>query len=352
MNLDIKITKILIIWYLLILGVAFLGYNYIPRSGIYSGSFLEMFSNWDGKHFLAIARNGYAPINQVVFFPLYPVLIKVASFVTKDYLLTSLLISIVSSFFAIHYFFKLILLDFKKEVAEKAVVFLLLFPTSFFLVSSYSEGLFFLLVVLTFYFARQKKYLPAVLFAALASGTRLAGVAVVVGLFFEVYKSKELNSKNWFVLFAPLGFLIYCGYLYFLTGSPFFFIQAEGQWGRFLRFPGEGMLLGVFNLVLFKQPNSLNILMEILFTIFGVGLILRSLRFVNRSYTVYGLTSLIFPIATNLLLSIPRFLLPIFPIFITLSLIRNRWVTNLFQLSSLILLVIFLVMFINGYWVS
>ena len=44
-----------------------------------------------------------------------------------------------------------------KKIAEKVILALLFFPTSFYFLTAYSEGLFFFLIVATFYFLRHNR---------------------------------------------------------------------------------------------------------------------------------------------------------------------------------------------------
>src|SRR3989304_9578488 len=55
--------------------------------------FLTALANFDGAHYLLIAKNGYSQYQQA-FFPLYPLLIRSLSFIfLNNYLLTALVIS-------------------------------------------------------------------------------------------------------------------------------------------------------------------------------------------------------------------------------------------------------------------
>src|SRR5438045_1903069 len=73
---------------------------------------------------------------------------------------------------------RLIALDFSRRVAWLTLFALILFPTSYFLLAPYSETLFLLLVVVTFYFYRQRRFLPAGIAGVLVSATRIMGPLV------------------------------------------------------------------------------------------------------------------------------------------------------------------------------
>ena len=108
---------------------------------------MNMFDHWDAPHYVDIAKNWYVntgdPANFIVFFPLYPILIKLFT-VDLNYInLSALIVSNVSSLIAFLYLYKLAKLEFNEGIAVKTVLFLSVFPTAYFLSAPYTEGLFF-----------------------------------------------------------------------------------------------------------------------------------------------------------------------------------------------------------------
>lgn len=340
-------------WITSILLVSFVGFSTLPHSQNFSNDFFKSFSNWDGGHFLGIARNGYSEKFQYAFFPLYPLAIRVLSQITQNYLVSAILISVTSAFLGLRLLYKIVLIYFDKKIGERVILALLFFPTSFYFLMAYSEGLFFFLVTATFYFLAKRKLFLATIFASLSSATRLFGIAVVLGLLVEVIAVYGINRKNWFVLLAPSGFLIYCWYLLNLTGDPFYFAVSELHWQRNITIPVVSFWETIKSLTQTGFINShFNAFLDLVFAIFGVGMVVRTFRFLPPSFSIYSLMSLLLPLFTPTLSSMPRFLLPIFPIFIVLAINKNRNLFLGYQLISLMLLSIFTVLFLNGYWVS
>lgn len=353
MKLYPNITHIFIIWLVLVLFLAYFGFSVLPHSGKFSDNFFQSFANWDGGHYLGIAEYGYKEKFQYAFFPLYPILIKGVNSILQNYLLSGILISILSTFFALHLFYKLVVHDFDKKVAEKVILLLLFFPTSFYFLTAYSEGLFFLLVVLAFYFTRRGNLLLATIAVSLSSATRLVGLAAVFAFLYEVQSTRGINSKNWYVLFAPLGSVIYSWYMWTQTADPFYFFTAQAHWQRSLSIPGLNFWETIKSLAMPGfLTNNFNAFLDLIFATFGLGMIIRSARFLPVTYSIYGFFSLILPLLTPTLSSIPRFLLPIFPIFILLGLIKNNYINLAYQIISLMLLSLFIALFVNGYWIS
>ena len=66
----------------------------------------------------------------IAFFPLYPLLKKIFSFVFQNYLLSSLLVSNIAYGVATYYLYKLVSIDFESNDALKSVMCLSVFPTA------------------------------------------------------------------------------------------------------------------------------------------------------------------------------------------------------------------------------
>ncbi len=352
MKLYSNITYFFCIWALAILAIFYFGFSTLPHTNLFPNDFLKSLANWDGGHFLGIA-DGYDKYFQYAFFPLYPVLINLVSKLTGSLLTAGILISTISTLLAANFLYKLVVLEFGKQHAQKAVLAMLFFPMSFYLLTVYSEALFLFLAIATFYFARKRRLLLASITAALASATRLAGLGVVLGLFINVYLSGGLNRKNWYILLAPLGFILYSLYLYQNTGDLFYFVRAEKYWHRQLVFPGSAIFSSFGQLLTpgFIAQNF-RAFWDFAFTIFGVGLVWRVARKLSIDYAVFSIISLMLPLFSPTLLAVPRYLLTIFPIFIVMSQVKNQYVIFAYSVLSLLLLAGFAILFITGNWVT
>lgn len=340
-------------WTLVILVIFYLGFSVIPHTSSAKGDFWNNFSNWDGEHFLGIAQHGYSKEYQYAFFPLYPLLINSLTRVTDNFLLSGVLISIISTVAGLYFLYKLVTFLFDKNIARSTIIYLLIFPTSFYFLTAYSEGLYFALSVSCLYFLLKRKVFIAVILAGLASATRLVGVALFLAIVVELLTTNSLTRRYWYVVFALFGVAIYCWYLYINTGDPFYFLIAESHWQNNLSIPGLSIWEAIKALSMpdFFVANFKSFI-DLLITIFGIGMVIRGIRFLPPSLFAYSIVLLGIPLLTPNLSSIPRFLLPIFPIFILLALIKNQSFIFLFQLLSIMLLAVFSVLFINGYWVS
>lgn len=356
---------ILSLWVTLLLIVGFLSYIFYPHNPLYSNpTFFESWANWDGNYFLEIAKNGYSNKNYFAFFPLYPLVIFALSKLTgQNIIFSGILINILCLFGSLVFLKKLINLDYPKRIAKQVILFLLIFPTSFYFLAFYSESLFLFLSLGAFYFTRlflkkqKTSYLVlGILFAIFASATRLVGVALVIALWVEVFlKNKEkVNDKlKWLMLFMPAGLVVYLIFLYNQTGNPIYFLNSQQNWQRGLSIPALSIWQSIEGIVNNQNGSiRLTLLYDLLFTIFGLGIVLRSFRFLRTSYAVYALISILLPLFTSTLMSMPRFLSVVFPIFLTIALIKNQTVKVFYIIISALLLSLNLGLFINGFWVS
>ena len=196
---------------------------------------MRQFCRWDSPHYLNIAENWYVNVGEqrlfIVFFPLYPVLIRLTTFNGRFVNLSALLISNISSIVAMVYLFKLAKLDFKEDVAKRAVIYFSLYPTAYFLCAIYTEGLFLALVTACFYYARHGRWLLSGFLGMLASLTRINGLVLLPALLVEYLSKREWRLRkldvNIFWLGLPLvGFMIYLIINYIVTDF-FTFIEIQ-----------------------------------------------------------------------------------------------------------------------------
>lgn len=142
----------------------------------YQNRFLTTWAQFDGVHYLTIAENGYQGTGLIqAFFPLYPLLIRWLSFGFLNKIAIGIVISILSFLGALYFLYRLISLDEPKIVAVKSLMEVMLFPTAFFFIALYTESLFLLFVVTSFYAARKQKWWLAGFLGAIAGCNKLSG---------------------------------------------------------------------------------------------------------------------------------------------------------------------------------
>lgn len=372
MNLKAQIQKIpnsvklailvVLLAKLLVLSVGYIT-TYVNNGGGAPLSVLtSLFNRWDAPHYADIAQNWYVNVgdqaNFIVFFPLYPVLIRLFTIDFAYVNISALVVSNLCSLIAFLYLYKLAKLEFGEGVAVKAVLFLSVFPTAYFLSAPYTEGLFFALVIACIYYARVGKWHFAGMLSLFAALTRLAGLLLLPVLLVEYYhqtgwKLRKTNLKlSW--SFLPLvGFLMYLGINVQVTGSPFTFLTVEAvHWSNSLN-PIAGFVSALSWAVNAQYADNITIgIAPIAFAIFGLIMLLVALwRRLRPSYIAYMFLSWALAISTSWWISVPRYVMAMFPLFFLLGSLTHKKAINIaIVVASGAALIFFTVLFAIGWW--
>jgi len=327
-------------------------------------SVIDMFNRWDAPHYVDIARNWYVSdptldaYNFIVFFPLYPILICLFTFDLAHINLSALIVSNVSSLIAFFYLYKLARLEFNEGVALKAVLFLSVFPTAYFLSAPYTEGLFFALVIASVYYARLSKWRFAGLLGFFAALARLFGLLLFPVLLVEYFHQKGWKPRQMdlSVLSASLplaGLLVYLGINYQVTGNPFTFVTIQAvHWGNVLN-PLSGLNAAFGWATTASYPDNITVgIAPIAFATFGLLMVAVGIwKRLRPVYIVYLFLSWAFAVSTSWWISVPRYVMAMFPIFFLFGLLmRRKALIVVGALVSGALLCYFTVLFTLGWW--
>lgn len=318
--------------------------------------------DWDGGWYRSIVEYGYysGPLDgqaNVAFFPLLPALTWLVSKVTLlPTVWAGLLVSSVSFAAALVVLWHMVRRFFAPPVARWTLLLLAFNPFSLYFGMFYTESLFLLLAVSTFWFIYEKQWWWAAFFAGLATATRSVGVAVaiavVAGWILQLVrkpiakpvkpgwrtlgapiKKIEAPRRSWTprLLQAPLliglsfsGLVAFAVYLWWHTGDPFAFSTVQQFW------PGrEGSNIGN-ELVYLWEHRVIN--MEYLVTAMwfvaavlvciGVVLVLRMRQWLLALYSAIALG---LPILFGTFTSMNRYALVVFPIFIAAAVLMQKW---------------------------
>ncbi|MEM2969511.1 MAG: glycosyltransferase family 39 protein [Candidatus Bathyarchaeia archaeon] len=323
---------------------------------------MRQFCRWDSPHYIDIAKNWYVNVGEqrffIVFFPLYPLLIRLTTFDWEYVNLSALLVSNLSSIIAVIYLFKLVKLDFEDDAAKRAVFYLSIFPTAYFLCATYAESLFLALAVACMYCARLGRWSLAGLLGMLASLTRITGLSLLPALAIEYlsqrgWKLKDLDAKLLWSGLTLAGFLIYLAINYQVMGNFFTFMEVEKtHWHQTID-PLLGLKRAWELTTSAAFPNNLTLgAAQLTFAALGLlGIIGGFLSRLRPSYNAYMLFAWAMSISTGWWISIPRYMLILFPLFILLSLFtRRRRINLVVAFTFLTLLCFFTVLFSGGEW--
>ena len=153
----------------------------------------------DSLWFLEIAQHGYSSHNSsAAFYPGYPILIRVVGYVCFGHpLLAAYLVSNIALLAALVVLYRLTEREYDVRTARRAVLYLCLFPTAFFLFDTYSESVFLLAAAGAFALARRGRWGWAGLVGIGATLTRSLGVVVALALAVEaVHQTVEQHRRQ------------------------------------------------------------------------------------------------------------------------------------------------------------
>lgn len=314
---------------------------------------VDLHSRWDSLWYIDIAENGYSiDYNQwglynVVFFPLYPMLMRAGSFLTgSGMVLSGWIVSSLSLMGSLFILSKLVKEFHPESDPHYSLLYLLVFPTAFFLNSVYTESLFMLLSISFFYTLFKKKYLFAGLLGLLASLTRVTGVLLIVPFLWEYFKDQGLISflqkRVLSIFLIPLGTFIFFLYHRIRFGSFLLFFEIERNWGR-------DFTLQKGHFVLNNAPATVNFLLDVFFVIFAMVVIYFLFKEKKISYALYSLSTLMVALSTGTLMSVGRYISVLFPIYILLSSKKEPF-RGLYLVGSSLLFGFYTILFVNGYW--
>ncbi len=197
-----------------------------PASGVRS-----TLVHWDAIAYLDIARDGYPAhlAYQDAFLPGYPLLVHVVAFAVRDTLLSAWLVNVAAEAVALWYIARLVQRERDSAASTFAVWAVALAPTAVFLTAPFTESPFIAAAAASLYYSRAGRQGPAALAAAVATGVRLTGLALLPALALEILlqRRRRAGSALRWLLLVPLPLLAYCAYMQVHTGHALAFLDAE-----------------------------------------------------------------------------------------------------------------------------
>lgn len=326
-------------------------------------------ANFDGEHYLSISIFGYKSLQQA-FFPIYPLLVHFFSqFLYLDYFssffysaFVGLIISNLSFLISLILLFELVSKNYSRNLATLTILVLLFFPTSFYFGAVYSESIFLLLSIVSFYFVENRKWVFAGVLGSVAAATRVFGILLFICFIVEAWQ-KKIDFKNYVWIFLiPIGLLSYMYYQFITVGDPLAFYHLQKIVGEQHQ-SGVTLLPQVYfrylriilSFLVFTPIYQTIILEFIIGIIFFILPIYGYFKKLPISYLLYGFFGFLLPTLQGSFSSLPRYVLILFPSFIILAIFINKFsfkIKLLYLGCSYILLAIEAMLFLRGYWIA
>ena len=277
----------------------------------------------DALWYLRLATEGYAPGDpSAAFFPLYPWLVRaVAVLPGIGPLAGGLLVANAAFLGALIVLHGLTRLEFRGDhaMARRALRYLAIFPTAFFFLAPYTESLFLFLSLLAFWWARRDRWAFAGAAAALAALSRSVGVVLALALAVEALHQWRRQGRPLLPRLAaaaatclgPLAWFVWWQVRFDDFWAP---LDAQRNWDRGTTAPWETVADAAGHAWRFGAYWLLD-LAVVLLAIAGIVLTIRRVR---PAYLAYAGASLMLPLLAPYpdrpLLSMPRFVLVLFPV--------------------------------------
>lgn len=224
----------------------------LSDGGLTWGEAFQQLQRWDAAHYIRLIEEGYQGYTEngqhlfLVFFPGYVWAVRLLRLVIPSTALAGTALSCLCYGGACCYLYRLAGEAYNGRVARDALLYMSLFPFSFFSGLVMTEGLFLLATTGACWYAWRGKWLAFGLFGALAALTRMTGLLVIaVGVIrlLEAYRPLEPPvgkslGRCWkpLLLRLPLTLLPAAGTLLYLLlnlwvdGDPFAFASHQEHW--------------------------------------------------------------------------------------------------------------------------
>ncbi|HWX96640.1 MAG TPA: mannosyltransferase family protein, partial [Solirubrobacteraceae bacterium] len=316
--------------------------------------------------------------SRTAFFPLYPLGLRGISTLGAPPVLAGVLLSTLALAFALYGIHRLTALELasvpalarvgSSEVARLAVLLTAFAPMAFFLSAVYSESLYLALSIGVFWFARQGRWASVGVLGALAAATRSIGLVLLLpALILYLYGPRQDRPADfarrarsllpryrvrpnvlWLGL-VPAGLAAYLGYLWLSGGEALSPFHAQQVWDRHFAGPYVGAWDGIkagfeglleFSSLQAHQVHVANAVSDplapatralratvvspghnlLLLAFLAAGAVatvgvLRRLPFAYGAYVLAALAlPLSYPVSSQPLMSLPRFLVVLFPL--------------------------------------
>jgi 4-amino-4-deoxy-L-arabinose transferase-like glycosyltransferase len=315
---------------------------------------LEIWNRWDAPHYLDLAVFGYRAVDPgnlvgppgyqqvypgdlylyIVFFPLYPWLVTPFVWLTGQPVVGALLVTTVISLFVAPLMYRVVCREEDAGTGLRAAWLLLVFPTAFVLHIGYTEALFLALVLGAFLAARSERWWLAGALGALAALTRVNGALLIPALaaeaatqWFSRPPAERRLRADWLAIgVVGLGTLGYLALNLAVYGDPFQFLAVqEDHWFKHLEWPWEG-IDGVIGWI--RGDDLGDALLygwaELIAITIGMAATVHAAFRFRPSWFTWMVTNWLLFVSTSFVLSVPRYTLTLFPLFVSMGLLTRR----------------------------
>lgn len=301
---------------------------------------LAPWQRFDAFWYLRLAAHGYgAHDGSTVYFPLYPLLIKVVSIPLFDQsMLAALLISNLCFAGLVVVLYQLVADQHGDTTARRTLLLLCLFPTASFLLGAYTESLFLLLAAGCILAATRERFALAGALCFLAALTRLQGIVLCLPLLWmaiQAWRAGRRDARPWLAAaMPPLGTLLFMLYTRLVVHSDSVTTVYAMQVHQQLSLPwttlwGYWSALSAHHWRLFSYPTGNWVdAMNLVLALGMLALIVPARRVLGTPLWLYALVT--WAVTLCIHQSTARYMLTVFPALIALAVwAPGRWTARL-----------------------
>ena len=314
----------------------------------------------DVVHYIHIAENGYASAgdaaNKIVFYPLFPLLMKIFVIVFRDFTITGLIISYASFGTASAYLYKLMRIDYDAGKAVDALILMIIAPYGLFFTSAHTESLFLMLSIVALYYARKENWLAASIIGYFCALSKTQGVLVAAPVIYEFIvcsiRDKRIKKSGLFILLIPMGIATYLTINKVVQGDWFAFVehQAAEPWYNTATWVSESLAtsynVGIDNFslsMIIYHPQIWLFFVAVAFIFVGLY------KNVRTSYLVFMGAYVLTTYLQGWMISGPRYISSCAVLYIVMASIDNKLIKYLMYLATGLLCVCYMALWLHGY---
>ncbi len=327
----------------------FEGFAYEPAQsapGVLGRLLLAPWYNYDAIYYVQIASSGYKP-GEITsgFHPLYPSIASAITLLTREPLVSLMIVSSVAGLMLSVAFYRLARVDHDHDTSWNATTILLCWPAALAIYLPYTEALFMVLSVCCLLAARLGHFWLSGLAAALAALTRQHGILLALPMAWEMW---EATGRDWRKFFAswrilPVLFLAPAGYAAWILYRAIAISDVQPNFSSLQTFIFSVMVsptahtiyqdqyfmwpwlavLRAFG-VLWQGRTHWTAWGDISLAVTFIALLIFGWPKLRISYRIYSIAVVLLALSLhtgviNPYISLPRRLLPAFPVFIAVA---------------------------------
>lgn len=331
-----------------------------------AGAILGPWQRFDTLHYMRIAEQGYEVTEDSVFPPLFPAAMAGVGWLlgpilpqAERNLLAAIIISNAAFLGLLILLFRMAARELDKDAALRSIIYLTIFPTSFFLLAAYSESLFIFLAIGSILAARSGRFWMAGSLGLLASLTRTTGVVLILPLGYEylIRRDFKISKVDWdsLAIFLPLvgtvGFILWRSF----AGLPPLGQIYEQYWYQTTGIPGTDMIRAFARML--EGKAAFTLFFDFFCALLLIVTTILAFRKLGPTFGLFSTGLLLFILLPTSdlkpLFSFSRYTLAFFPTFMIISRVTTTpWRERVVVYPSVALLLYFSGQFFLWGWVA